>query len=70
VCTSLVRKGSKMQQYSIAAADKTGRVEVAVNGMPQAWDDRNFVVGQGQGLFQHNDLEKEPHLQSPCPKWW
>jgi hypothetical protein len=54
----------------IAAADKTGRVEVAVNEMPQAWDDRNFVVGQGQGLFQHSDLEKEPHLQSPCPKWW
>jgi hypothetical protein len=54
----------------IAAVDGTGRLEVAVNEMPQAWDDRHFLVGQGQGLFQHNDLDQDARVQSPCPSWW
>ena len=51
---------------SIAENDFTGRLEAAINLTPQAWIWQCFVIGQGNGLFTHNDLDKPLHLQSPC----
>ncbi len=50
----------------IAEKDFTGRLEAAINLTPQAWIWQCFVIGQGNGLFTHNDLDKPLIMQSPC----
>jgi hypothetical protein len=48
-----------------ALADWTRSLEGALGMSPHLWDDRCFVVAQGQGLFTHRDLDKPAEAQSP-----
>ncbi len=51
-----------------ANADWTRRIEGAVNLNVRLWDGGCHVVAAGEGVFTHEDAEKEKAEQSPCEK--
>lgn len=48
-----------------ALADWVGSIEGAINNSPHLWDDKCFVIAQGDGIFTHRDVDKEITDQSP-----
>eukprot|EP00941_MAST-03F_sp_MAST-3F-sp1_P005821 g5821.t1 len=43
-----------------------GRLEPVINLSPWLWDEREYIVAHGNGLFSHNDIDREIEQQSPC----
>ena len=60
----------------VALNDHSTRLEAAVSFSPPFWNDRCFIVGHGNGLFMHDDIDKPQWEQTVCPSspdlpsWW
>ena len=60
----------------VALNDHSTRLEAAVSFSPPFWNDKCFIVGHGNGLFMHDDVDKPQWEQTVCPpppdlpSWW
>ena len=53
-----------------ASADWTTTIEGALNLSPHLWDDKCFVLAQGEGIFTHADTDRGIVDQSPYENPW